>query len=585
MAPRFLPHPNLFWKKFPENWRVTVDHKMATISAADSSRKRKNGGFENIQKVKVGKTNILSSAALPILALKQSIIDSVKAHDTTIVVGETGSGKSTQLTQYLRNLFPAKCVVCTQPRRVAAVTIAQRVAQEQGVKLGDEVGYCVRFDDKSSSKTRIKYVTDGVLLRECMSDPNLSAYSIVILDEAHERSLQTDILMGLLKRVQIERNSKNDTLRIIVMSATLQVELFTNFFQNSSVIRIPGREYPVEINYIKNPEKDYIDSAMMKCLQIHRYEDPGGVLVFLPGQDDIETLTNLLEEKLNDVKECRVSVKGVIKNYDVIPLYAAMSPDEQLKAFIPPIDGVRKYVLATNIAETSVTISGIKYVIDVGFVKTRMIQPTTGLDMLKIIPVSQSQANQRAGRAGREQAGKCYRLYTSESYNKLSIASLPEIQRVNISQVILQLKVLGITNPFEFDYVDPPSMIAMKKALEILYALGAIEKDQTLSPHGHKMAKLPLDPIFANLLLHSIRFGCIAEILTAVSLLSTDNIFIIPHREEEKKFASHSHRRFASKDGDLPTLVSIYDAWISAKQDHNWTSRNYLSYRALKNRY
>lgn len=446
--------------------------------------------FHDIKKPRVLKKTTTNSS-LPITLYRSELCLSVNKFSTTIISAETGSGKSTQLPQYLADsMTNIGCIVCTQPRRVAAITIAQRVALERNCEIGQEVGYGIRFEDKTSFKTKIKYVTDGVLLREIMGDKELSKYKVIILDEAHERSLQTDILMGLLKALQLRRVD----LKIVVMSATLQIDLFMGFFQDCNVISIPGRQFPVDIYYLKSPEDDYIDAAMLACLQIHEQEEAGGVLVFLPGQDEIENLQSLLEKHLPDIK-CKhqqnsftsssstseYKVSSIENSFVIRPLYASLPPEEQLKAFKPSTANIRKFVLSTNIAETSVTLSGIKYVVDTGCVKTRFMAKGTGMEMLKITPVSQSQANQRAGRAGRESAGKCFRLYSESAFEKLEISTIPEIQRVNISQVILQLKVLGIKSLDTFHFISPPSKESLKKSLEELLLLEAIDSVSVIS--------------------------------------------------------------------------------------------------------
>lgn len=403
-----------------------------------------------------------------------------RQHKTCIVVGETGSGKSTQLPQYLAEERGSRAlsVVCTQPRRVAAITIASRVAAERGCSVGEEVGYAVRFEDKSSAVTRIKYVTDGLLLRETISDPLLSKYDVVILDESHERSLQTDILMGLLKGIQVKR----PTFRLVIMSATLEVDLFMNFFDDTHAIHIPGRQFPVQIYYTKQPEEDFIDAAFLTCLQIHAEEEAGGILVFLPGQEDIENLTYLLEEHLPFIQSKHSSSRHqrenarLMQDFCIFPLYAAMPQEEQLLAFQTPAPGVRKIVVATNIAETSLTISGVRYVVDSGFHKSRAVS-SSGMETLRVTPVSQSQANQRAGRAGRESSGKCFRLYCESAFERLEQASIPEIKRMNIAQVVLELKAMGI-DASAFPFPSPPPPASISRAVNTLHALGAIDKSK-----------------------------------------------------------------------------------------------------------
>lgn len=540
----------------------------------DQQRKKKNKPNSDLKKedsshvdnVRAGSERTL----LPIWEYRQQIADSVRKYKTTIIVGETGSGKSTQLPQFLADLLftgDERCIVCTQPRRVAAITIAEKVASERNAVLGTEVGYSIRFEDRTSTSTRIKYVTDGVLMRECMGDNNLEKYSVVILDEAHERSLQTDILMGLLLQLQQRRPD----FRVVVMSATLQIDLFSGYFKDPNVVIIPGRQYPVDKFYVPEPETDFVDAAMIACLQVHEEEEEGGVLVFLPGQDDIESLQSLLEDRLGTVipRHATMAARGgmsssaALRDYSIHPLYAALSPEEQLKAFERSQSGIRKFVLSTNIAETSVTISGIKYVIDSGFVKMRMINPTTGIEMLKVVPISKSQGNQRAGRAGRESAGKCFRLFTEAAFEALETSTAPEIQRVDISQVLLQLKVIGVERPANFPFLSPPSETALRNALMLLFALNAFQKcDGSITEHGRDMSSLPLVPLFAHLLLSSKEYNCVKEMLTAVSVLSSESLFLQPHREEDKQAAVQAHRSFASKDGDLTTLLNVFEAWL-----------------------
>ncbi|CAM9541487.1 unnamed protein product, partial [Discosporangium mesarthrocarpum] len=499
---------------------------------------------------------------------------------TLVVVGETGSGKSTQIPQYLyeagfcggswmgggggagaaagahRRLKDRRVIACTQPRRVAAITVAKRVAAEAGTEVGQVVGYSVRFDDCSSEMTSVKYMTDGVLLREAMSDPLLSLYSVVVLDEAHERSLQTDILFGLVRRVQSRRR---EDFRVVVMSATLDTKLFLDFFQarDSVGIHVPGRTHPVDIMYTIEPQAsdDYVDAALVTCLQIHEFEPLGDVLVFLPGQEDIEGLEQLLREKLVALRAeasrldkaeeeeptndrggnkqqrhelgarpqgkggeeeggvggvCSGEQEGLRREALVCPVFAALPQEQQLKAFSPAPRGARKFVLATNIAETSITINGIRYVVDTGKFKVRSFHPSTGMEYLKSRDVSKAQATQRTGRAGRERPGVCYRLYRQglglyrEAFLKLEDTAEPEIQRVNLCQVVLQLKVMGIDRPQDFDYVTPPSSSSLLAALKSLVLLGALDKKGELTRDGGRMAMLPLDPTFAHLLVRSV---------------------------------------------------------------------------------
>lgn len=557
----------------------------------------------------------VASNDLPILSQKSELLKMIQSHMTTIVVGNTGSGKSTQLPQYLSEIFLNSCVVCTQPRRVAAVTIAQRVADEQGCSVGDKVGYTIRFDDRSSYKTKIKYATDGVLLREISNDHMLSRYSVVILDEAHERSLQTDLLMGLLRRLQDVRID----LRVVVMSATLEVDLFESYFKDTCLVRIAGRQFPVEVFYTVKSQPNYLDSALQTCLQIHEEEEDGGVLVFLPGQEDIDSLCQLLHEQLPAVslrrrlkKPRRIDrepdVSGAVEgggggqsDFEVFPLHASLAPEKQFAALTstPKNEGTsscRRFIVSTNIAETSVTVHGIRYVVDSGYVKMRLLNSQSGHEMLKVMPVSQSQADQRTGRAGREASGKCFRLFQEATFEALAVSTTPEMERAHLGQTMLLLMGLHIAgvNPMTFPYPTPPSRESLKVGMQQLIALGAVSycaekrKDgktvlPELTARGAEMAALPLQPPLALMLLQSIEFGCVSEMLVVVAMLSTDTklLFLQPSSEADRKAAYSAHRRFYSSQGDLPALVNIWSAWSKSPKNKAWANDNFLSLRAL----
>merc|ERR1719500_1697221 len=362
--------------------------------------------------------------SLPVFPFRQDLIDAVEAHQVLIIEGETGSGKTTQLPQYLHEAgltSDDKKIGCTQPRRVAAMSVAARVAEEMGVKLGNQVGYSIRFEDCTSEKTVIKYMTDGMLLREFLGEPDLSSYSVMMIDEAHERTLHTDILFGLIKDIARFRPD----LKLLISSATLDAEKFSEFFDNAPIFRIPGRRFPVNIYYTKAPEADYIDAVVVTTLQIHVTQPLGDVLVFLTGQEEIETAQEILIERSR-------KFGSKIAELLIVPIYANLPSDLQAKVFEPTPPGARKVVLATNIAETSLTIDNIIYVIDPGFNKQNSYNARTGMESLIVVPVSKASANQRAGRAGRVAAGKCFRLYTAWAYqHELEENPIPEIQRVN----------------------------------------------------------------------------------------------------------------------------------------------------------
>uniref|UniRef100_A0A0G4GML2 RNA helicase n=1 Tax=Chromera velia CCMP2878 TaxID=1169474 RepID=A0A0G4GML2_9ALVE len=365
--------------------------------------------------------------SLPAWEAQKNFVKLVKKNQCTVLVGETGSGKTTQCAQFLINagLRKGKCITCTQPRRVAAMSVAQRVADEMDVELGEEVGYSIRFEDKTCPKTILKYMTDGMLLREAMTDPNLERYSIVILDEAHERTLQTDVLFGLLKKILPRRPE----LKVVVMSATLDAQKFQKYFDGAPLLNIPGRAFPVEIFYTPEPERDYFEAAVRTVIQIHESEPEGDVLIFLTGEEEIENAKKSLEQQSRQMDQ--------VGDLMAVPLYASLPPDQQKKIF-NPAPGVnrsgkpgRKVVIATNIAETSITIDGIVYVVDPGFSKQKVYNPRTRVESLLVAPISKASAHQRAGRAGRTRPGKCFRLYTEKAFeSELQEQTYPEILRL-----------------------------------------------------------------------------------------------------------------------------------------------------------
>ncbi|KAJ3537360.1 hypothetical protein NM208_g6345 [Fusarium decemcellulare] len=462
--------------------------------------------------------------SLPVFAFRNQLIDAVRQNQILIVVGETGSGKTTQLTQYLAEAgFTNNGIIgCTQPRRVAAVSVAKRVADEVGCKLGDTVGYSIRFEDCTSQATKIKYMTDGMLEREILLDPNLERYSVVMLDEAHERTIPTDILFALLKKTLRKRSD----LKVIVTSATLNAEKFSSYFNDAPIFTIPGRTFPVEILYSREPEPDYLDAALVTIMQIHLTEATGDILLFLTGQDEIDTSCEVLYERM---KALGPNVPELI----VLPIYSALPSEMQSRIFEPTPSGSRKVILATNIAETSITIDGIYYVVDPGFVKQKAYDPKIGMDSLIVTPISQAQANQRAGRAGRTGPGKCFRLYTEAAFQSEMLPSpIPDIQRQNVSTTILMLKAMGINDLLHFDFMDPPPVNTMLTALEELYALGALDDEGLLTRLGRKMADFPMEPTLAKVLIISGELGCSDELLSIVAMLSLANVFYRPKEKQ-----------------------------------------------------
>ena len=491
-----------------------------------------------------------------------------------VVIGETGSGKTTQMTQYLAESgYTTKGRIgCTQPRRVAAMSVAKRVADEVGCLVGEEVGYAIRFEDCTSEDTVIKYMTDGMLLREALLDDKMSQYSVIMLDEAHERTIHTDVLFGLLKKCCAKRKD----LRIIVTSATLDAEKFSTYFFECPIFTIPGRTFPVEVMYTKAPESDYLDAALITVMQIHLTEPEGDILLFLTGQEEIDTGCGILFER---VKALGPSVPDL----HILPVYSSLPSEMQTKIFEPAPPGSRKCVVATNIAEASLTIDGIYYVIDPGFAKQKVYNPKVGMDSLIVAPISQASARQRAGRAGRTGPGKCFRLYTEAAFkNEMLPTSVPEIQRTNLGMTCLTLKAMGINDlgPGGFDFMDPPPAQTLVTALEQLYNLNALDEEGLLTRLGRKMAEFPLEPPMSKMLIASVDLGCAEEILTIVAMLSAQNIFYRP--KEKQGPADQKKAKFFQPEGDHLTLLTVYEAWKANNFSSPWCFENYLQARSLR---
>uniref|UniRef100_A0A4X1TL11 RNA helicase n=1 Tax=Sus scrofa TaxID=9823 RepID=A0A4X1TL11_PIG len=487
---------------------------------------------------------------LPVFKLRNHILYLIENYQTVVIVGETGCGKSTQIPQYLAEAgwtAEGRVVGVTQPRRVAAVT----------------------------------FLTDGMLVREMMVDPLLTKYSAVMLDEAHERTLYTDIAIGLLKKIQKKRGD----LRLIVASATLDAEKFRDFFnQNDTsdptrdtcvILTVEGRTFPVDIFYLQSPVPDYIKSTVETVMKIHQTEGDGDILAFLTGQEEVETVVSMLIEQARALGRT-----GMKRHLRVLPMYAGLPSFEQMKVFERVSRSVRKVIVATNVAETSITISGIVYVIDCGFVKLRAYNPRTAIECLVVVPVSQASANQRAGRAGRSRSGKCYRLYTEDAFDQLPQSTVPEMQRSNLAPVILQLKALGIDNVLRFHFMSPPPAQSMVQALELLYALGGLDKDCRLTePLGMRIAEFPLNPMFAKMLLESGNFGCSQEILSIAAMMQIQNIFVVP--SNQKSQAIRVHRKFAVEEGDHLTMLNVYEAFIKHNKNSQWCQEHFLNYKGL----
>ncbi|AJU50647.1 Prp22p [Saccharomyces cerevisiae YJM1399] len=509
---------------------------------------------------------------LPVYAMRSELIQAVRDNQFLVIVGETGSGKTTQITQYLdeEGFSNYGMIGCTQPRRVAAVSVAKRVAEEVGCKVGHDVGYTIRFEDVTGPDTRIKYMTDGMLQREALLDPGMSKYSVIMLDEAHERTVATDVLFALLKKAAIKRPE----LKVIVTSATLNSAKFSEYFLNCPIINIPGKTFPVEVLYSQTPQMDYIEAALDCVIDIHINEGPGDILVFLTGQEEIDSCCEILYDR---VKTLGDSIGELL----ILPVYSALPSEIQSKIFEPTPKGSRKVVFATNIAETSITIDGIYYVVDPGFAKINIYNARAGIEQLIVSPISQAQANQRKGRAGRTGPGKCYRLYTESAfYNEMLENTVPEIQRQNLSHTILMLKAMGINDLLKFDFMDPPPKNLMLNALTELYHLQSLDDEGKLTNLGKEMSLFPMDPTLSRSLLSSVDNQCSDEIVTIISMLSVQNVF---YRPKDRQLEADSKKaKFHHPYGDHLTLLNVYTRWQQAKYSEQYCKTNFLHFRHLK---
>jgi pre-mRNA-splicing factor ATP-dependent RNA helicase DHX16 len=516
-----------------------------------------------------------SRKKLPMYAYRQQLVDAVRDFQCIIVSSDTGSGKTTQIPQYIleEKVNDGKLIAVTQPRRVAAMSVAARVADEQGVRLGAEVGYSVRFEQKVSDKTQIKFMTDGLLLRELIADPTLSDYNVVMLDEAHERTLSTDILLAFLKDLIQHRPD----LKLIISSATLNAQKFSAFLGDCPIFNVPGRMYPVEKMFASHPEANYVSAAVTTVWQIHLSQKlPGDILVFLTGQDDIDLSATEIEETAKKLGNRAAPLV-------VAPIYSSMPSELQQKIFEPTPPGARKVILATNIAETSITVPGISYVIDSGLAKENVFNPATGTESLQATPISRASAEQRAGRAGRVGAGTCLRLYTKHSWlSDMPEEIYPDMVKSNLSQMVLFLKAMGIENLIDFDYLDAPAPNSLIAALSSLYELGALATDGRITKLGRQMVEFPTDPQLAATIIASHKFGCVAEVLTIVAMLGeAANLFFRP--KEQKVHADSARARMASKEGgDHLSLLNVYNAWEESDFSIQWAKENFVQYRSLQ---
>ena len=509
---------------------------------------------------------------LPAFASRDDLMRTIRENQVVVVIGETGSGKTTQLCQFLHEdgYTDYGLIGCTQPRRVAAMSVAKRVSEEMECELGSTVGYSIRFEDCTSKATKIKYMTDGVMLRESLTERDLDKYSAIILDEAHERSLSTDVLMGLLKKVLMRRRD----LKLIVTSATMNADGFSRFFGTAPIFTIPGRTFPVDVMFSKTPCEDYVDSTVRQILSIHLGQSQGGdILAFMTGQEDIEVTCEVAKERLKQIDDAAPLL--------MLPIYSQMPADLQARIFLPSENGERKCIVATNIAETSLTVDGIMYVVDAGYSKLKLYNPKVGMDSLQITPISQANASQRSGRAGRTGSGTAYRLYTEAAFhNEMFPSTIPEIQRTNLANTVLLLKSLGVKDLLDFDFMDPPPQDNILNSMYQLWVLGALDNLGNLTTLGKRMSEFPMEPSLAKILIMSVEYGCSEELLTIVSMLSVPTVFYRPKERQEESDAARE--KFYVAESDHLTLLHVYSQWKNNGYKDSWCNQHFLHGKLLR---
>lgn len=514
---------------------------------------------------------------LPVYEQKQRILDTLKDNQVIVVQSPTGSGKTTQIPVILYEAGYAQSgtIAVTQPRRIAALSVSEFISKQLNTTYPGLVGYKMRFEDKTDATTKIKIMTDGILLQEMKLDPWLSKYSVIMVDEAHERSLNIDFVLGLLKRVLAERKD----FRVIVSSATMNAEAFSAYFDGCPIVTIDTITYPVTIVYdtpsipASTISEAATDALLTKiCNTVDRIlanNEPGGILIFLPG------------EKI--IKDClwKLDHSPFSRKIHTLPLYGRLAKEEQEKVFDPAPFGKKKVIISTNIAETSVTISDITTVIDAGLAKLNFYNPRTFTSSLNETAISKASCNQRKGRAGRTQPGICYRLYSRKDYDTRPMYTTEEIYRTDLSEVVLRMAELGITDFQNFDFISPPGKEGIIGAVDTLNMLQALDSDNTLSSIGKLMVEFPLEPRISRIIIEAIMKypNVLEEALIAAAFLSANSPFLLPQGEEME--ARKAHHNFRDMQGDFVSYLHIFKGYTSSPDKEKFCKKNYLDDRVM----
>jgi HrpA-like RNA helicase len=510
----------------------------------------------------------------PVVQEKKEIMEVAMEHPSFVLVGETGSGKTTclpiMLLEMKEKLGLESKIAVTQPRRVATRSVANRVSDLVGCKVGREVGYQVRFEDRTSEGTDINFMTDGILLRKLQSDPLLHEYSIVMVDEAHERSLNIDLCLGLLRDANDRRAEAGmEPLRIAVTSATIEREKFAKYFGNGesgNSMEVQGRMFPVQVYYEEPLTRDFMQAAAVKVKQIVESEDTGDILVFMPGKEEIDRTIEGIENLIDTT------------SVEIIRLHADVSPEEQDRIFIP--NGKRKIIVSTNIAETSITVPSVTNVVDSGYIKQIEFDPETGIEQLVLRPHAISGLDQRAGRAGRVGPGKCYRLFSEDSLEERQQYQTPEIQRSELSHVVLVMKKFGIDNVEEFKFIDPLDISSVHQAIETLKTLGALDEQGNLTETGNLMAELGLEPKLGRMVIEAEKYDCVEDVCTVAAFFGGKRLFNRPKGKERE--ADIAHGQFKDSRSDFITCLNVWDAYVFNGYKSQWARENFLNSKGLE---
>lgn len=518
---------------------------------------------------------------IPVAALREVIRGEIREHSNFVLVGETGSGKTTCLPPLLlelRNELKLKgSIAVTQPRRVATRSVTARVSDMMGCTVGERVGYHIRFEDITQDSTDITFMTDGILLRKIQFDPLLLEYSIVMVDEAHERTLNIDLCLGLLKDVNERRQQSNiEPLRIVVSSATIERNKFAEYIgtkDSKNSLEISGKMFPVEVFYESETPwgYDFTEGAANKVKKIVKNNIEGDILIFMPGKKEISDTIEKIKAAIGE------------NTAEIIPLHAELSPEDQDKVFLP--SEKRKIIVSTNVAETSVTIDGIIHVIDSGVIKQTQFNPATGIEQLVLAEHALSGLDQRKGRAGRTAPGFCYRLFTEDSLRSRPLYQTPEIQRSNLIQLVLVLKKMGITDVTRLKFLDQPHANSLVQAEEMLDLLGGLDKYGELNEIGELLFELALEPRLGRMIIEAIKpdINCINEICIIAAFLDGKNVFVRPSDLDLQKEADNFHEQFKKdKDSDFVVILNVWKAYVNSGYNPEWAKKNYLNEKVLE---